>query len=171
MDYHRNITDSSPLLKNLTVHHSSAKLPVNNLTSQQAIVWAAQFVKFAKLGPSFTFLLLLPIVINLDCMSIIQIYWLPASQAWICMWFFNLRLSGGTTFIISSLFKTALTRILLPPKSSLFKVISFATPLEMKWDVWFGLIRFHALLPPTYGLSANWSSFQLKSPIFVLILC
>lgn len=55
--------------------------------------------------------------------------------------------------------------------SSLFKVICFTTSLEMKWDVWFCLIRFHALLPSSYGLSANWSSFQLKLSIFVLILC
>lgn len=135
-----------------------------NLTSQQTTVSSVLYVYEMK--PFSASHLPWYGVINLDYMSITQIYFSVLSPSNINV-NFNLRLSYVQNFTWelcfnhhSELFHTCQT-------SCLFKVICFSTSLEMKWDVWFCLIRFHALLPPSYGLSANWSSFQLKPSIFV----
>lgn len=107
-------------------------------------------------------------VINLDYTSIIQIY-LSILSPWNMNGNFNLKLSYAQNFPSELCFNHH-PAISYCQTFSLSKVICFTTLLEMKWDVWFCLIKFHALLLPSFGLSANWSSFQLKSSIFVLIL-
>lgn len=145
------------------MHENRAKMR-ENLTSQQTIISSDPHIYEMKLFSVSH----LPWcnVINLDYMSIIQI---PFSVVSPLNTNVNLKLSYVQNFP-SELFQPH-AGLFHTCQTSLSKVICFTTSLEMKWDVWFCLIKFHALLPPSSGLSANWSSFQLNSSVFVLILC
>lgn len=149
------------------MHKNRAKMR-ENLTSQQSMISSVLYIYGMK--PFSASHLPWYGVINLDYVSIIQIYFSVLSP-WNINMNFNLRLSYVQNFTSELCVNHHSGRFHPCQTSSLLKVISFTTSLEMKWDVWFCLIRFHALLPPSYGLSANWSSFQLKSSIFVFILC
>lgn len=89
-------------------------------------------------------------------MSIIQIYFSLLSPLNMNV-NFNLKLSYAQNFPSGLCFNHHPGLFFTCQTSSVSKVICFTTSLEMKWDVWFCLIKFHALLPPSYGLCANWS--------------
>lgn len=137
------------------MHKKRAKLR-ENLTSQQTMI--SSHLHIYEMKPFSASCLPWYSVINLDYMSIIQIYFSVLSPLNMN---FNLKLSYARNFPSELCFNHHPRLFHICQTSSLSKVICFTPSLEMKWDVWFRLIKFYAQLSLSYGLSANWSNFQL----------